>query len=47
LYGARVFRQNFSLEDAIDFTPLLRLKQAGVRPMAFLSGVHFSDRFTL
>jgi uncharacterized protein YeeX (DUF496 family) len=29
------------------FTPLLRFKRAGVWPMAFFSGVHFSYRFTL
>jgi len=43
----RVFRQKFTVEDAIGSTPLLRLKRAGVRPMIFLSGVHFSYQFTL
>jgi hypothetical protein len=32
---------------SIGFHALLRLKRAGVWPMAFLSGVHFSYQFTL
>jgi hypothetical protein len=45
-HGAR-FRQRFTLEEPLSFTPLLRLNRAGVRPTAFLSGVYSSYRFAM
>jgi hypothetical protein len=41
----RVFRQAFTLEDAIGSHACF--ERAGVLPMAFLSGIHFSHWFTL
>jgi hypothetical protein len=44
MYGAR-FRQRFTLDEAIEFSALLRLKPLpSVRPMSFLLGVHSSYR---
>jgi hypothetical protein len=50
-YGARFLRHEFALQDAIgshacSLQPA-RFKRAGVRPMAFLSVVHFSYQLTL
>jgi hypothetical protein len=47
LCTVRVFRLEFTLEDAIGSHACSLEALAGVRPMAFLSGVHFSYQFTL